>query len=107
YTSSYSLGCTRCFTLTSFTTLFRSVYGANDFYYAYCENTQGGLLRDAQIISELSPRSDNRPYSVVDAGWQWTGEAYGSPWIPNRDRKSTRLNSSHVKNSYAVFCLKK
>src|SRR5690606_12876912 len=24
-----------------------------------------------------------------------------------RDRKSTRLNSSHVKTSYAVFCLKK
>src|SRR5690606_40940529 len=27
-------------------------------------------------------------------------------WI-KRDRKSTRLNSSHVKISYAVFCLKK
>src|SRR5207302_8483432 len=26
---------------------------------------------------------------------------------PDRDRKSTRLNSSHVKISYAVFCLKK
>src|SRR6266481_7192993 len=27
---------------------------------------------------------------------------------PNRsDRKSTRLNSSHSSNSYAVFCLKK
>src|SRR5690606_41480460 len=25
----------------------------------------------------------------------------------NGDRKSTRLNSSHVKTSYAVFCLKK
>src|SRR6266496_5791612 len=24
----------------------------------------------------------------------------------SRDRKSTRLNSSHVENSYAVFCLK-
>src|SRR5690606_41492062 len=24
-----------------------------------------------------------------------------------QDRKSTRLNSSHVKSSYAVFCLKK
>src|SRR5688572_32510135 len=24
-----------------------------------------------------------------------------------RDRKSTRLNSSHSQNSYAVFCLKK
>src|SRR5690606_39989288 len=27
--------------------------------------------------------------------------------LPDRDRKSTRLNSSHVKISYAVFCLKK
>src|SRR5690606_14565514 len=26
---------------------------------------------------------------------------------PKEDRKSTRLNSSHVKISYAVFCLKK
>src|SRR5690606_15768625 len=25
----------------------------------------------------------------------------------SEDRKSTRLNSSHVKSSYAVFCLKK
>src|SRR5439155_21680577 len=35
-----------------------------------------------------------------------------SLWRPvaregNRDRKSTRLNSSHVAISYAVFCLKK
>src|SRR5438874_10546690 len=28
-------------------------------------------------------------------------------WIYLRDRKSTRLNSSHVEISYAVFCLKK
>src|SRR5207253_9138765 len=28
-------------------------------------------------------------------------------WIASRDRKSTRLNSSHVAISYAVFCLKK
>src|SRR5690606_41132272 len=27
--------------------------------------------------------------------------------VVHRDRKSTRLNSSHVKISYAVFCLKK
>src|SRR5690606_42061256 len=37
-----------------------------------------------------------------------------SPWLSethvaqaSEDRKSTRLNSSHVKISYAVFCLKK
>src|SRR5690606_40106428 len=29
------------------------------------------------------------------------------PGEPASDRKSTRLNSSHVKISYAVFCLKK
>src|SRR3989442_9776770 len=27
--------------------------------------------------------------------------------VVDRDRKSTRLNSSHVRISYAVFCLKK
>src|SRR5258707_6148210 len=26
-------------------------------------------------------------------------------WSPTRDRKSTRLNSSHAHISYAVFCL--
>src|SRR5207302_3877603 len=31
----------------------------------------------------------------------------GSEAVAQRDRKSTRLNSSHVKISYAVFCLKK
>src|SRR5690606_41727117 len=41
-------------------------------------------------------------------------EPEGLPWHPHHqragdceDRKSTRLNSSHVKITYAVFCLKK
>src|SRR5436309_11899567 len=37
-------------------------------------------------------------------------EAVGQVLLPGHpvlDRKSTRLNSSHVKTSYAVFCLKK
>src|SRR5207249_6104475 len=39
------------------------------------------------------------------------GQRRYEPWkgrrLPGRDRKSTRLNSSHVSISYAVFCLKK
>src|SRR5437868_10537116 len=31
----------------------------------------------------------------------------GNYAVGNRDRKSTRLNSSHVSSSYAVFCMKK
>src|SRR5690625_6567265 len=34
-------------------------------------------------------------------------EVGSSPIIPVGDRKSTRLNSSHVATSYAAFCLKK
>src|SRR5215471_17141657 len=33
--------------------------------------------------------------------------AWVSPRVKRADRKSTRLNSSHVEISYAVFCLKK
>src|SRR5690625_7091112 len=42
--------------------------------------------------------------------WQHYGKHYyrGQPkGIGEEDRKSTRLNSSHVASSYAVFCLKK
>src|SRR5690625_6156458 len=35
------------------------------------------------------------------------GDAGGSAGAGGQDRKSTRLNSSHVAISYAVFCLKK
>src|SRR5690606_40901528 len=41
-------------------------------------------------------------------GMHWIAETWiaaNKGWM--RDRKSTRLNSSHVKISYAVFCLKK
>src|SRR5207302_8578822 len=38
---------------------------------------------------------------------QVVGEALGMSLPHTADRKSTRLNSSHVKISYAVFCLKK
>src|SRR5690625_5318883 len=48
---------------------------------------------------------------IVDVGF---GErTHGVPsfqsfvMLESRDRKSTRLNSSHVASSYAVFCLKK
>src|SRR5437868_9098177 len=34
-------------------------------------------------------------------------DAPGEPGSKSKDRKSTRLNSSHVSTSYAVFCLKK
>src|SRR6266571_2530704 len=52
-------------------------------------------LHDALPISELAPRTQ-----------QWTASKFQCG-IKFRDRKSTRLNSSHMSISYAVFCLKK
>src|SRR2546430_11698823 len=42
-----------------------------------------------------------------DCGGGGGGGGGASPPAPAQDRKSTRLNSSHSQNSYAVFCLKK
>src|SRR5690606_39405429 len=44
---------------------------------------------------------DPRKYLEFRLFWPYSSGIWG------QDRKSTRLNSSHVKISYAVFCLKK
>src|SRR5699024_11967921 len=44
-------------------------------------------------------------WSSLAARWAHNPKVGGSN--PSPDRKSTRLNSSHVSISYAVFCLKK
>src|SRR5690349_6979104 len=48
-------------------------------------------------------------YTAVAGLGQSPGDVVinGSVYVRNQDRKSTRLNSSHVEISYAVFCLKK
>src|SRR5436309_9381770 len=71
------------------------------------------------LIIRQPPRSTLFPYTTLfrsadnRPGCRWSrpparpGAAPGGRPAPPRDRKSTRLNSSHVKSSYAVFCLKK
>src|SRR5207302_11060540 len=54
---------------------------------------------------------DALPISRTSACARWTAASTATRRLPRGsrrpDRKSTRLNSSHVKISYAVFCLKK
>src|SRR5690606_41453404 len=45
-------------------------------------------------------------YRVADATGDPTREVEGVARVTVRDRKSTRLNSSHVIHAYAVLCLK-
>lgn len=61
------------------------VYGFNDWYYAYGRNTPDGLLADAALLGELTDGVANRPYCVVDDGWQTqTPKAPGGQWASTR-----------------------
>src|SRR5256885_13111881 len=58
------------------------------------------------------PRSTLIPYTTLFRSPRRDRELHvGGQFLPRcqdgRDRKSTRLNSSHLVISYAVFCLKK
>src|SRR5699024_12424295 len=96
------LSCYLCSTFFPYTTLFRSIF-------------------ESAMLSEIFRAGLNAvPKGQMEAGLS-TGLSYLTTMltivlpqafrsmIPAivRDRKSTRLNSSHVSISYAVFCLKK
>src|SRR5438309_8493700 len=73
-----------------------------------------GVLHDLHSFptrrsSDLTTRSPSSSTSSRAGGELRTSVCSGCGPVPvtNRDRKSTRLNSSHSFNSYAVFCLKK
>src|SRR6266700_7263255 len=63
------------------------------------------------LMIRRPPRSTLFPYTTLFRSPGGTGHAADRGCLrrplPPGDRKSTRLNSSHVKISYAVFCLKK
>ena len=46
------------------------VYGFNDWYCAYGINTASNFLADAAFVTSLIPEAKNRPYLVMDDGWQ-------------------------------------
>src|SRR3989442_5266840 len=62
------------------------------------------LFRSHQLVQAGGPLAD-QACAVVGEGLETLGARRSEDLA--RDRKSTRLNSSHVRISYAVFCLKK
>src|SRR5690606_41521882 len=90
-----------------YTTLFRSDTLA--LVPSHCTPTWAGL--DGSIFQQNGSIAADDIYAseVNDPALQLPGGACagGRQCRYSEDRKSTRLNSSHVKISYAVFCLKK
>src|SRR5438105_11930860 len=75
-------------TLFPYTTLFRSILGPGDFFGEGCLAGQSVCMATATTIAPTTVLVIEKNEMI-------------------RDRKSTRLNSSHEWISYAVFCLKK
>src|SRR5690554_7163690 len=69
-----------------------------DYYSADLENAIKAAKENSAQSQHVGARWYNRS----------TSRSFNFPKMMNaEDRKSTRLNSSHVRISYAVFCLKK
>src|SRR3712207_8868994 len=90
-------------TLYPYTTLFRSL---GDRRHERDAGLLGGEVRaragatlGAVEVNDVRPALGGHAHVVV--------HARGAQLELDRDRKSTRLNSSHANISYAVFCLKK
>src|SRR3712207_6964999 len=90
-------------TLFPYTTLFRS--------YAV-DSSHNFLIRDHQVVvacassSSKTEKAEIKRCNIIAATfYKHYNDILFSTW--KRDRKSTRLNSSHANISYAVFCLKK
>jgi alpha-galactosidase len=47
-----------------------TIYGSNDWYYAYGRNTADQIVRDAELMASLAPAHGPRPFAVIDDGWQ-------------------------------------
>src|SRR5690606_42070617 len=84
-------------TLFPYTTLFRSTDITVYFY--------NGMWAEAELVA-TDPQADLAVLQVTPPEGV-TLQPLPLAGADTLDRKSTRLNSSHVKISYAVFCLKK
>src|SRR5258705_8675618 len=87
-------------TLFPYTTLFRSQaarFDANDRW-------RRGRIRDVILARELQIELMQMFAEALTARGMSFDDFH---FDRERDRKSTRLNSSHLGISYAVFCLKK
>ncbi len=54
------------------------VYGINDWYFAYGNNSADLILQHTSLLAPLVSNTSNKPFSVIDAGW-----ALKSPLLPD------------------------
>src|SRR5207249_9015837 len=78
-----------------------SLHDALPIYRMGPQNSQRDARQKSNLVRRLKAKSILTPWRDIRQ------KLIGRQSLTNVDRKSTRLNSSHVSISYAVFCLKK
>src|SRR5690606_41205002 len=94
--------------MPSWPLLSSSCYACHPDLHSFPTRRSSDLAADASrrpVRGELG--SDDGLRSHAEGGDAGRAHAQRGHRADRPDRKSTRLNSSHVKISYAVFCLKK
>ena len=61
-----------------------SVYGSNNWYYAYGHSSAQEISRDAALIASLAQGCARTPYMVIDDGWQ--PNPVNAPWTHGNER---------------------
>ncbi|MFQ7012805.1 MAG: alpha-galactosidase, partial [Clostridia bacterium] len=64
------------------------IYGGNNWYYAYGKSSAKEILEDSAYLAEMTEGIENRPFMVMDDGWQIDhSDSYnGGPWrVGNAD----------------------
>lgn len=60
------------------------IYGSNNWYYAYGNSSHNEILEDARFVSTMCKKAENKPYMVIDDGWQLNG--CDAPWDRGNER---------------------
>lgn len=60
------------------------VYGSNNWYYAYGKSSHEEIISDTALLGELCAGLENRPYMVIDDGWQ--PNPCDGPWDRGNER---------------------
>ena len=66
-----------------------SVYGSNNWYYAYGKSSESEILADCDYILNLTKDIENKPYMVIDDCWQEhhrLNEYNGGPWTKGNEK---------------------
>ena len=84
----------------------KPVYGGNNWYYAYGRSSHEAILDDSRYLASLCEGLSNRPYMVIDDGWQvlrnvqpgnsgpWDG---GNSLFPDMERLAAEMRGCGVR----------